>query len=82
MATNTDLRSPDTRPSETPVPPDPARYTTQQEREMGVMDDKGRKIQPQGAFLMIGWSYVFAAGVGAVIVAIILRFTGAFGGGQ
>ena len=72
-------RSPDADPRTTANPPDTARYTEQQEREMGAKDEQGRTIQPQGAFLLIGWSYVLAAGVGAVIVAIILRFTGAGG---
>lgn len=78
----TESRSPDAKPAETANAPDPARYTGQQEREMGVTDDKGRSIQPQGAFLMMGWSYVLAAGVGAVIVAIILRFMGTPVAGQ
>lgn len=69
----TESRSPDAKPSETANSPDPARYTEQQEREMGVVDDSGHKIQPQGAFLMMGWMYVLVAGVAAVIALIVWR---------
>ena len=69
---DTESRSPDADPRSTANVPDSARYTKQQEREMGTTDDAGRTIQPQGAFLMMGWAYVLAAGVGAVIVAIVL----------
>lgn len=58
---------------------DNARYTKQQEREMAVTDDKGVTIQPSGAFMMMGWAYVFAAAVAIVIIIIAMRL---FGGGE
>ena len=57
---------------------DTARYTPQQEVEMGISDGKGGpKVQPSGAFAMIALTYVFIAAVGVVIVALIMHFSGA-----
>lgn len=79
---NISPRSPDAPPSETANAPDPARYTAQQEREMGVRDDKGRTIQPSASFVMIALTFVGVAAVGAVVIAVILRFSGAPVAGQ
>lgn len=66
-----------TLPTNPPESRDSARYTARQEREMGVTDDKGHKLQPSGAFVMIALTYVFVAAVAVAVVAIILHYTGA-----
>lgn len=55
---------------------DTARYTPQQEREMGVTDSAGHKVQPSGAFMMIALTYVFVAAVAVAVVAIIMHYSG------
>jgi hypothetical protein len=75
-------RSPDADPRTTANRPDSARYTEQQEREMGAKDDGGRTIQPQGAFVMIALTFVGVAAVAAVVIVVILRFSGAPVAGQ
>jgi hypothetical protein len=57
-------------------PHDPARYTDQQEREMGVVDDQGRRIQPAASFVMIALTFVGVAAVAVVVVMIVLRMMG------
>lgn len=79
---NLSPRSPDAPPNETANQPDPARYTVQQEREMGVRDDAGRTIQPSASFVMIALTFVGIAAVAAVIIVVILRFSGAPVAGQ
>lgn len=79
---NVSPRSPDAPPGSTANPPDPARYTQQQEREMGVRDDKGRAIQPSASFVMIGLTFVGITAIAAVIIIVILRFSGAPVAGQ
>lgn len=58
------------------LPSTPAVFTAQQQREMGVMDDKGRTIQPMNAFLMIVLGFLGVAVVLLAIIVVVWKLTG------
>jgi hypothetical protein len=58
------------------LPATPAEFTPQQEREMGVRDDKGRTIQPTNAVLLIMLGFLGCAAVGVVVVTVLMWLIG------
>lgn len=58
------------------LPATPSNFTPQQEREMGVTDEKGRTIQPTNAVLMLLLGFIGVSAVMVVIVIVIMRLMG------
>jgi hypothetical protein len=78
MQTNSNPTTTNSHGPETPLDPDrlpntETRYTPEQEREMGVRDDKGRTIQPTNAFMMVFLMYTGVAAVLIVVAIVIMR---------
>lgn len=75
QTTTTNSHGPDTPLDPDRLPNTESRYTPQEEREMGVRDEKGRTIQPTNAFIMIALGFVGVAAILLVVAVVIMKMT-------